>query len=197
MVDNTQQLIDLARQGDGSAISELLDRHRPRLRKLVAARMDERLSSRVDPSDIVQETMLTAFQRLPEYFHRSPYPFYPWLRQIAWDRLRDASRRHIEAGKRSVDVEEPIGLSDASLADLVSQSTDPGLRVQKAEWRARIRNWLSSLAEPDREILIMKHVESMDNLECAAALQISVVAVKKRYLRALSRFRAAMDDSTA
>ena len=52
---------------------------------------------------------------------------------------------------------------------------------------------LGELAELDREILILKHLEELSNSECAAVLGITVMAVKKRYLRALSRVRNLMD----
>jgi RNA polymerase sigma-70 factor (ECF subfamily) len=68
------------------------------------------MASRVDASDIVQEALFTASQRLPEYFSRAPYPFFAWLRQITWDRLRDAVRHHIDAKKRSVHREDLLGL---------------------------------------------------------------------------------------
>jgi hypothetical protein len=77
-------------------------RHRERLRRMVAVRMDRRLAPRMDPSDIVQDVLADADRELTDYLRRRPVPFYPWLRQLAWDRLIDVHRRHVRAGKRSV-----------------------------------------------------------------------------------------------
>src|SRR5690242_20250930 len=99
---DTDELIRLARRGDASARDRLLARHRPRLRRMIRLRFDRRLVTRVDPSDVVQETLAEAARRLEEYLHRPPLPFYPWLRQIALDRLLDLRRRHLRARKRSV-----------------------------------------------------------------------------------------------
>ena len=64
---DTDKLLQMAREGNLSAREQLLTRHRDRLWRMVDIRMDPRLASRVDPSDVVQETMADAARRLPEY----------------------------------------------------------------------------------------------------------------------------------
>jgi RNA polymerase sigma-70 factor (ECF subfamily) len=68
--------------------------------------MDRRLAARIDPSDVVQETLGEAVQELTDYLRRPPLPLYPWLRQLAWKRLAALYRQHILAHKRSVCREE-------------------------------------------------------------------------------------------
>jgi RNA polymerase sigma-70 factor (ECF subfamily) len=94
---DTEQLLDRVVQGDSSAASALLSRHQTRLRRMVYLRIDPRLAARLDPSDIVQDALAEAHRRLPGYAAERPIPFYPWLRRIAWDRLLQMRRRHIEA----------------------------------------------------------------------------------------------------
>lgn len=102
---HTDQLLRRAESGDRAALDRLLASHRRRLRQMVAVRMDRRLAARVDASDVVQEALAEAAARLPEYLDRRPAPFYVWLRQLAWQRLVDLSRRHIYAQRRSVEKE--------------------------------------------------------------------------------------------
>jgi len=64
---DTDQLLAAAQAGDASARGRLLDRHRQKLRGLMAVRMDPRLAARVDPSDLVQETLTEAHRRLDQY----------------------------------------------------------------------------------------------------------------------------------
>src|SRR5690348_12164018 len=92
-----EQLLAKAGRGDPGARQELLVHYQERLRQMIRLRMDHRLAARVDPSDIVQETMLEAVQKLSDYLRRRPLPFYPWLRQLAWERLIDLHRRHVRA----------------------------------------------------------------------------------------------------
>jgi len=95
---DTSELLAEARRGDKSAANRLLGQHRDRLRRMVAVRMDDRLSARIDASDVVQETLMLAAKQIADYLRDPPLPFYPWLRQIAWNRLAVLHRRHLEAG---------------------------------------------------------------------------------------------------
>src|SRR5436190_20534745 len=130
---DTDQLLERAGRGDPAALGQLLDRHRDRLRRMVAVRLDRRLAARVDPSDVVQESLAEAARRLPEYLRDRPLPFYPWLRRLAADRLAVLYRRHVRAANRAVGREEPP-LPDRSalkLADrLFSRHSDPRSRLR-------------------------------------------------------------------
>jgi RNA polymerase sigma-70 factor (ECF subfamily) len=78
---NTDELLNRTEHGDAAARNQLLARHRDRLRKMVAWRLDRQLSARVDPSDVVQDVLVEAARKLPEYLSRRAVPFYPWLRR--------------------------------------------------------------------------------------------------------------------
>src|SRR5262249_38283469 len=100
----TQDLLDRAR-ADAAAVEELWERHRPALRRMIGLRLDRALSRRVDASDIVQDVLVKANQRLREYLRQPSMPFHLWLRQIARDQVIDAHRRHRESARRSIDRE--------------------------------------------------------------------------------------------
>jgi RNA polymerase sigma-70 factor, ECF subfamily len=195
---DTDALLGRIEQGDQAAVGELLDRHRARLARMVSVRMDERLAMRIDASDVVQEAMIIALQRLPEYLQDRPVVFYPWLRQIAWERLVELHRRHVHAGKRSVRREEP-GLSDASSVELVrriaASGTDPLGHLIRDELRARSRAALDRLGANDREILVLRHLEELTSAEAAAILGITEEAAIQRHVRALRRLRRQLGPS--
>src|SRR5215813_3591680 len=104
---DTELLLAAAAGGDAVARDRLLDRHRGRLRRLISVRLDPRLAARVDASDVVQETLADAAAHLTEYLGERPLAFYPWLRQLTWDRLIGTHRKRVRAGRRSVTREEP------------------------------------------------------------------------------------------
>src|SRR5688500_404425 len=93
---DSDELLRRVEAGDGSAISPLLERHRDRLRRMLNVHMDPRVRRRVDPSDVIQEALLNASQRLPQHARERPLPFSPWLRNIAWERLLDLQKRHLK-----------------------------------------------------------------------------------------------------
>jgi RNA polymerase sigma-70 factor (ECF subfamily) len=57
---DTEALLDRASKGDPAAVQELLSRFRSRLKEMVRIHMDHRLAARVDPSDVVQDTLARA-----------------------------------------------------------------------------------------------------------------------------------------
>lgn len=73
---NLERLLERAARGDSRAIDELLSGQRTRLRQMVNVRMDARLQARIDPSDVVQEALMVASQKLEGYLESQPVPFY-------------------------------------------------------------------------------------------------------------------------
>ena len=157
---------------------------------MIAVRMDPRLSARMDPSDVVQEVLAEAARKLPAYVGHAPLPFYPWLRQIAWEHLVKLHRDHLRTQKRLALRERHFGLgvSDQSALALAEQllasGTGPSGRAMREELRERVRRALGQLDPGDREILVMPHLEQLQISEIAALLAISEGAVKMRRLRA-------------
>ena len=197
---DTEQLVDRVARGEVAARGLLLERYRRRLRQMIAVRLDRRLAARVDPSDVLQESLAEADRKLSDYARRRPLPFYPWLRQIAWERLAQVHRRHLRVQARTVRREEPAAwpLSDASsglLAErLAARSESPSARLGRDEQRARVRTALTQLNEPDREVLVLRYLEDLPVREIAAVLGVTESAVKMRQLRALQRLRDLLDD---
>jgi RNA polymerase sigma-70 factor (ECF subfamily) len=188
---DTEQLLDAAASGDGSARGRLLDRHRQRLRRMVAVRLDRRLSARLDPSDLVQDTLAEANRRLDDYLRHRPLPFYAWLRQIAWNRMIDARRYHLRPG-RTVGREEPAGLPAESALELAQRliaGEAPSTGLRRKEQQAEVRAALERLPERDREVLALRYLEQLSTAETAAVLGLSEGAIRVRVLRALRRLR--------
>ncbi len=191
---DTDTLLARASEGDAAAAGEVLVRHAARLRRMVSVRMDPRLAVRVDASDVVQETLLVALQRLPEYLRERPLAFYPWLRQIALERLVHLWRQHFQARNRSVCREEQQTEGSTSGAEepahqFLAQSDSLLQRLVRKETLGRLREALTRLPPDDREVLVLRHLEQLSTAETAAVLGISETAAKQRHLRAIRRVR--------
>ena len=189
---DTEELLRRVAQGDVSAQGALLQRHRDRLRHLIVLRLDRRLRARIDPSDVIQETLAEAAQKLADYIRNRPLPFYPWLRRLAWERLVRLHRWHLRTRKRNVQREQ-LGLplpdeSAAQLADrLAWRGSSPSARLLRDERRDRVQAALASLREGDREVLVLRYLEHLSTREIAAILGLAEAGVKTRQLRALRR----------
>jgi RNA polymerase sigma-70 factor (ECF subfamily) len=196
--DDTDELIRRAGRGDASAVNVLFERHRGRLAQMVNSRMDPRVRARVDPSDVVQETLAAASKKMPSYLAHQPIPFYPWLRQIAWEKLVHLHDRHLRAAKRSVQREQHAyaALSDQSTLQLAEQLvgtvSSPSVAALRRELRQRVQQALAELSDDDREILLQRYLEQMSSKEIGAVLGISEAAVNMRHMRALERMRSVL-----
>lgn len=185
----TRSLLEQAGAADRQAFERLFARHRPYLRKVVAARLDPKVRARVDPSDIVQETQLEAFRRLPDYLARRPMPFRLWLRKTAQEKLLVARRRHLEAQKRAVSREVPLPESSSLMLaqPFLADSSSPSREVERRELSRRVRQAVAELSEADQEILLMRTVEGLSNQEIAHIAGIDPATASKRYGRAILR----------
>ena len=185
--------------------NRLMDRHRDAVRRMVQLRLDHAVARRVDASDVVQDVMLEASQRLSDYLKNPGMPFHLWLRQLALDRIIDMHRRHRGAQRRSVDREQNfsgVGNDEQSAADLAALLRDaeltPAAAALRKELQARFVTALQQMDEGDREIIVMRHFEHLGNSEAAEALGLSAPAAGMRYLRAIRRLRELLggDDSS-
>ncbi len=78
---STQDSITLAGQGNNSeARRDLLERYRGYLCRTVASRLDRRSASRLDPSDIVQESLVDAAGRTDDCLYEHTFTFFGTLR---------------------------------------------------------------------------------------------------------------------
>ncbi len=183
---DTEELVQRAAAGDDAAGQKLLVRHQARLRNMVRVRMDRRLAARVDPSDIVQDTLLQAARQLGDYLRDQPLPFYPWIRQVALQQLVRQYRRHIKAQARSLKREEQhaLPLPDHSAIELamrlLANHTSPSNSIVQQELRSKVQSVLAQLSEGDREVLVLRFLEQLSTKETAAVLGLTINGVKSR-----------------
>ena len=197
---DSYDLLTHAAKGDKEALRLLFDGHRERLKRMVALRLDPRLSARIDPSDVVQEALIDASKKLNNYVRDRPLPFYPWLHCLTAERLAIIHRQHVKTQAMSVAREKPRvsnvdNRSTELLVDrLTSNEPTPGTSLVRDEQRLRVHAALEGLKEKDRDLLLMRYLEDLSFPEIAAILEIGEGAAKMRHLRALQLLREAIGD---
>jgi RNA polymerase sigma-70 factor (ECF subfamily) len=195
----TTRLLERARAGDKQALNELIGRHRARLRRMVELRLDRRLQSRIDASDVIQEAYVEVVRRLGEYLSEPSYPLFLWLRLIVGERLLKLHRHHLGTKMRDAELEVsiyrgalPAASSAALAAQLLGKHTSPTQAAMRAERMMRLQEALNTLDPMDREVLSLRHFEEMSLVETALSLGIEQSAAAKRYVRALKRLKAVL-----
>src|SRR5262249_50837288 len=196
---DTEQLVEKLRGGDRQALTDLFQRHRDRLRRKVGLRMDPRLQSRVDASDVLQDAFLDVAARLDSYLQRSELSAFLWLRLVVGERLAICHRRHL--GTRMRDAGHEVSLyrdhlpqaSSAALAwMLLGRLTTPSRAVIRAERVLLVQEALNALDPLDREVVALRHFEQLSRAERAQSLGLSEGAAAQRYSGALQRLRGVL-----
>ena len=196
MQDSDKQTLKALEERGLDAVSEFFERERARLRLFVKHRTDERLLSRLDWDDVLQEAFIIIQNRYQEFIDAPSVPLYVWMRSLTAQVLIDLHRKHLGAAKRSVEREVSLryrlpfqSTSSALGTFLIASGLTPSKAVMRAEELDLLRERLQGMNEIDREILLLRHMEHMTNGEVAAALDIDKSAATKRYIRALKRIR--------
>jgi RNA polymerase sigma-70 factor (ECF subfamily) len=192
----TNRLLRQAAQGNPEQFGAVLERYRPRLRRMVALRLDPRLQGRVDPSDVIQETYLEAASRLAEYLRQPTMPFFLWLRFLVGQKLVTLHRHHL--GRQMRDAGREVSLyrgrlpetsSAALAAQLLGREARPSEAAIRAELKIRLQEALNSMDPLDREILALRHFEQLSLAEAAEVLGMTESGACRRHLRALKRLK--------
>lgn len=149
---------------------------------------------------MVQEALIEAHRRLPEFLRDRPMPFYAWLRQLAWQKLVGEYRRHLRSKGRSVLREEDMAAAARKHSSfrlsqaLAGTAPSPSAAFDRREDRDRVVEALGQLSEDDREILLLRLVEQLSTKETAAVLDIAEGTVGSRQFRALKRLKGLLED---
>ncbi|MCA9174235.1 MAG: sigma-70 family RNA polymerase sigma factor [Planctomycetales bacterium] len=187
---DSAELLDSLRENPSEALEEVFDHYRAALGRVVASRLDPRLAGRVDPSDVVQETLLEAHRRIDEYLKQPDLPLRRWLCLLAEQNAKAAYRWHARTQKRSIHREEPLELlqqhGDAPPA-VISDNTDPQDQLIRIEHRSRLAASLQLLKPSERTAIQLRYLDGKSLQEVADHLGISRNAAAKRAIRALRK----------
>ncbi|MEZ6124277.1 MAG: sigma-70 family RNA polymerase sigma factor [Planctomycetaceae bacterium] len=167
------------------------NRLRPQLRRMVSLRLSSRLSTRMDPSDIVQEAFLRANANFSQYRVSDGMSLASWLRIQTRYAVGDCHRKNLGTQKRDVRREEydVCEISTAALDQLADTVSSASSVVARKEVGQKLRDAIQQMSEIDQEILMLRHLEGISISDAASELNITVEAAKKRHLRAIRKLQ--------
>ncbi|MBI4607481.1 MAG: sigma-70 family RNA polymerase sigma factor [Candidatus Rokubacteria bacterium] len=174
-----RNLVEGLRRGDASAIEALVDRYAGWIHRLARRLLDDPR----DAEEVTQDVLLTVVQKIQTF--RGDAALSSWLYRIAANAAYQRLRARRSRAEVSLDAFLPVfddeGRHVQPVVDWSSQLDDPAVAKES---RAAIERSLSRLPEEYRIVILLRDVEGLPNEEVAAALGLSVAAVKSRVHRA-------------
>lgn len=160
--------------GDRAAFTQLVTAHRGRVRRVALALVGDAATA----DDVLQETFLAALRSAHTY--RGP-SLRAWLSTIA----RHQAARHYRRAR-------PVATEDETLMQLGAAAGFGNAAYGAIAERDAVRVALATLADDDREILVLRDVEGLSGDETAEVLGLPLAAMKSRLHRARLRLAAAL-----
>jgi RNA polymerase sigma-70 factor (ECF subfamily) len=172
-----------------------LEQYADYLRLLARLQIDPQLRSRLDPSDVVQQTLLIAHENFAQFRGGTDAELAAWLRVILASTLARASRRFYGfKAERAQSLERSIEESSARLESwLAHDESTPGEKAAKAEDLRLLAAALASLPEEQRGAIELHHLQGLSVPEVARRMNKSVASVSGLLYRGGKALRQRMD----
>jgi RNA polymerase sigma-70 factor, ECF subfamily len=174
------------------------ERFRAYLRLLAEARLGRGDWPGIDPSDVVQQTLLDAHKDRDRFRGRTDAEWLAWLRRLLACNLADAVRTAGRAKRDAARVrslEEALEASSARLEVwLAADQSSPSERAERNEAVLRLADALARLPEPNRRALVLRHCQGMSLAEISAALGRTPQAVAGLLKRGRAELRELLPD---
>jgi RNA polymerase sigma-70 factor (ECF subfamily) len=185
---------------DRAALGCLLERYRAFLTVIARQHIGPKLAVRSDASDIVQETMLEAHQAFSRFRGSREPEFSRWIQEIYAHNLAEAVQKHVFAGKRSLDKEQPMvdmnGSASIRMWDPPGKDTSPSQKLIKGETALRFAEVLETLPDMQREAVRLKLLEGRRIDEIAKMLDRSLAATAGLLKRGMAKLRETMSEES-
>jgi RNA polymerase sigma-70 factor (ECF subfamily) len=188
-LSSSEEWIAEARNGSRSALDRLFHVCSSYLLAIANREFSTVLRSRLDPGDVVQDTLMKAGRRFPQFRGKNEADLLAWLRQILRRNLANERRRHLRTVMRSMTREVALAAA-ASMPqpdNRESESEIPGTHTLAREQHEALHDALQRLPEHYREVVQLHTQEELTFAQIGGRLGCSAEAARKLWSRALER----------
>lgn len=181
-LEQEQRLVDEAQQGQLDSMRPILERYAAPLYGTVIL---PRLGDPVFAEEVLRDTLATAVEKIQRFTWQGK-SIYPWLRQIAINKVHDIhrqsrrSRRLVDAMVHEIAIEsDPASQADALLiADQERQAH-----------RDRIDETMRQLQDRYRAAIELRLIQELPREDCARRLGVTIGTFDVLLFRAVRAFR--------
>jgi RNA polymerase sigma-70 factor, ECF subfamily len=187
----------MANKGDPGDLA--VEKFRDYLLLLARLHLDEGLRRKIDPSDVVQQTLLDAHRQRQQFRGASSAEMAAWLRCMLACNLADAVRawsrdKRNLARERSLEaaVEQSSSRIDAWLAAEQSSPSQPAMHGEDV---AQLASALAQLPEAQREAIVLHYWQGLTLAEVGGHMSRTAASVAGLLQRGLKTLRQTLSES--
>lgn len=181
-----------ANRGDETAQGKLAEHCRGYLMAIARSQLDPALRTKVAVSDVVQETLVRAQQRLDRFEGTQEAELFAWLRRILLNHVTDVRRKYRGSTKRNLERESGLQAAMAAL-----DSATPGRAAIATEQIQKLREALGSLPDDYRQVITLRNWECLSFAEIGEKMNRSSDAVRMLWTRAVKQLGQAIGENDA
>ena len=186
--DPSTELMLRVRDGDSEAFAELVVMWRDRLVTLFLHHTGDHATA----EDLAQEVFLRVYRSRATY--QPTAKFTTWVHTIANNVSTDLRQRAYRRLERGVPATASASSSSLGLDQLAVAASGllPARLADRTELQAVVQDAIAGLGERQRMAVLLAKFEQCSYEEIAAAMQLSVPAVKSLLFRARDQLRTAL-----
>jgi RNA polymerase sigma factor (sigma-70 family) len=186
-LEEEQRQVEEAQHGNLDAMRPILERYAPPLYGTVIL---PRLGDTASAEEVLRDTLATAVEKINRFTWQGK-SIYPWLRQIAINKVYDVHRQSKRSRK----------LADAMVHE-VAIETDPDTHAdaqliadqERRAHRDRIETTMGELQERYRLAIELRLIQELSREECARRLDVTIGTFDVLLFRAVRAFRKHFGD---
>jgi RNA polymerase sigma-70 factor (ECF subfamily) len=176
MSDDEAKLIQRAKLGDPAAFAEIYEQCQPAIYRYIFYQIGDAATA----EDLTSEVFVRLVDKIDRFTYRGR-PLLAWLYTIARNLITDHRRR--------TKLAQPLELEKQLIADTI----DVEESIEDKLARRRVIAAIAQLTEEQRQVILLRFTEGMDNTSTASILGKSVNAVKAQQHRALAALRRILE----
>jgi RNA polymerase sigma-70 factor (ECF subfamily) len=181
-LEQEQRLVEEAQQGNLDAMRPLLERYAAPLYGTVIL---PRLGDAASAEEVLRDTLATAVEKIRRFTWQGK-SIYPWLRQIAINKVFDIHRQ----SKRSRRLADAMVHETAVESDPASHADAQLIADQERRaHRDRIDETMQQLQERYRSAIELRLIQELSREDCARRLGVTIGTFDVLLFRAVRAFR--------
>ncbi len=177
MSEDEARLVQRAKEGDPAAFTEIYDRYQPLIYRYVLYRVGDVATA----EDLTSEVFVRLVEKIDRFTYQGR-PLLAWLYTIARNLVTD---HHRQLGRTPT-----LPLDER----LVAGTADPEEAAERALTQQKLTAAIAHLTEDQRQVILLRFIEGMDNETVARILGKRVGAVKALQHRALAALRRTLGE---